>query len=155
MKRHGFHGLRASHGVSISHRSHGSTGQHQDPGRVFPGKKMAGRMGGNRHATVQNLRVLRIDSRNDTILVLGNVPGPKGGIVTLHDSVRDTIGKAKNASNKSKLRSGETAKGNESNEAYLPEGVADLPFPAGTKEMEKSWPQIVEAAPVEVKADVK
>ena len=76
MKRHNFGGLRASHGVSISHRSHGSTGQNQDPGRVFKGKKMAGRMG-NKKVTKQNLRVVQIDNDNKLILVKGSVPGKK------------------------------------------------------------------------------
>ncbi|KAK0521891.1 hypothetical protein OC835_006749 [Tilletia horrida] len=148
MKRHGFHGLRASHGVSISHRSHGSTGQHQDPGRVFPGKKMAGRMGGTAHRTVQNARVLRIDSRDELILVQGQVPGPEGGTVYVTDAKRALIGKAANAFSKGKLRSGALAQGNEDATEYLPEGVDDLPFPAGTKEMARSMPEVVELGPV-------
>ena len=76
MKRHNFGGLRASHGVSISHRSHGSTGQNQDPGRVFKGKKMAGRMG-NRKVTKQNLKIIEIDETNNLLIVKGSVPGKK------------------------------------------------------------------------------
>ncbi len=87
MKRHNFGGLRASHGVSISHRSHGSTGQNQDPGRVFKGKKMAGRMG-NRKVTKQNLRIIDIDSKNNLLIVKGSVPGKKNSIVYLKDSVK-------------------------------------------------------------------
>ncbi|MCT4682164.1 MAG: 50S ribosomal protein L3 [Roseicyclus sp.] len=87
MKRHNFGGLRASHGVSISHRSHGSTGQCQDPGRVFKGKKMAGHMGAAR-VTTQNLQVVRTDSDRGLIMIKGAVPGSKGGWVTVKDAVK-------------------------------------------------------------------
>ena len=87
MKRHNFGGLRASHGVSISHRSHGSTGQNQDPGRVFKGKKMAGRMG-NKKVTKQNLKVIDVDSENNLLMVKGSVPGKKNTIIYLKDSVK-------------------------------------------------------------------
>ena len=87
MKRHNFGGLRASHGVSISHRSHGSTGQNQDPGRVFKGKKMAGRMGGTK-VTKQNLKVLDIDNENKLLIIKGSMPGKKNTIVYLKDSVK-------------------------------------------------------------------
>jgi len=87
MKRHNFGGLRASHGVSISHRSHGSTGQCQDPGKVFKGKKMAGHMGAAR-VTVQNLEVVRTDSERGLIMIKGAVPGAKGGGVTVKDAVK-------------------------------------------------------------------
>jgi large subunit ribosomal protein L3 len=87
MKRHNFGGLRASHGVSISHRSHGSTGQCQDPGRVFKGKKMAGHMGAAR-VTTQNLQVVRTDTDRGLIMVKGAVPGSKGGWVTIKDAVK-------------------------------------------------------------------
>jgi len=87
MKRHNFGGLRASHGVSISHRSHGSTGQNQDPGRVFKGKKMAGRMG-NKKVTKQNLKVINVDSENNLLMVKGSVPGKKNSIIYLKDSVK-------------------------------------------------------------------
>ena len=87
MKRHNFGGLRASHGVSISHRSHGSTGQNQDPGRVFKGKKMAGRMG-HRNVTKQNLKVMDIDEKNNLIVVKGSVPGTRNSTVYLKDSVK-------------------------------------------------------------------
>ncbi len=87
MKRHNFGGLRASHGVSISHRSHGSTGQCQDPGRVFKGKKMAGHMGAAR-VTTQNLQVVRTDAERGLIMVKGAVPGSKGGWVTIKDAVK-------------------------------------------------------------------
>jgi len=87
MKRHNFGGLRASHGVSISHRSHGSTGQCQDPGKVFKGKKMAGHMGAQK-VTTQNLEVVRTDVERGLILIKGAVPGSKGGWVLLSDAVK-------------------------------------------------------------------
>ena len=87
MKRWNFGGLRASHGVSVSHRSHGSTGQCQDPGKVFKGKKMAGHMGAAR-VTTQNLQVIRTDSDRGLIMVKGAVPGSKGGWVTIKDAVK-------------------------------------------------------------------
>ncbi len=87
MKRHNFAGLRASHGVSISHRSHGSTGQCQDPGKVFKGKKMAGHMGASR-VTTQNLKVVRTDLGRGLLMVKGSVPGSKGAWVTVRDSVK-------------------------------------------------------------------
>jgi large subunit ribosomal protein L3 len=90
MKRWNFSGLRASHGVSISHRSHGSTGQCQDPGRVFKGKKMAGHMGAAR-VTTQNLEVVRTDVDRGLIMVKGAVPGSKGGWVTIKDAMKKKL----------------------------------------------------------------
>ena len=90
MKRHNFGGLRASHGVSVSHRSHGSTGQCQDPGKVFKGKKMAGHLGAVR-VTTQNLQVVRTDSDRGLIMVKGSVPGSKGGWVTIKDAVKKAL----------------------------------------------------------------
>jgi len=90
MKRHNFSGLRASHGVSISHRSHGSTGQCQDPGRVFKGKKMAGHMGAAR-VTTQNLEVVRTDADRGLVFIKGAVPGSKGGWVTVKDAVKKKL----------------------------------------------------------------
>ena len=87
MKRHNFGGLRASHGVSISHRSHGSTGQCQDPGKVFKGKKMAGHMGAAK-VTTQHLQVVKTDADRGLIMVKGAVPGSKGGWVTIKDAVK-------------------------------------------------------------------
>ena len=87
MKRHNFAGLRASHGVSISHRSHGSTGQNQDPGKVFKGKKMAGHMGA-KQVTKQNLKVIEIDEENNLIVVKGSVPGKKNSVVFLKDAIK-------------------------------------------------------------------
>ena len=87
MKRHNFGGLRATHGVSISHRSHGSTGQCQEPGKVFKGKKMAGHMGAVR-VTMQNLEVARVDSAEGLVLIKGGVPGSKGSWVEIRDAVK-------------------------------------------------------------------
>lgn len=90
MKRHNFSGLRATHGVSISHRSHGSTGQCQDPGKVFKGKKMAGHMGAER-VTVHNLSIVRTDSDLGVVLVRGAVPGAKNGWVLIKDAVKKPL----------------------------------------------------------------
>ena len=90
MKRWNFKGLRATHGVSISHRSHGSTGQCQDPGKVFKGKKMAGHMGAAR-VTTQNLEVMKTDAERGLIMIKGAVPGSKGGWVTVKDAVKKSL----------------------------------------------------------------
>ncbi|KAJ6644909.1 50S ribosomal protein L2, partial [Pseudolycoriella hygida] len=90
MKRHNFRGLEASHGVSISHRSHGSTGGRQDPGKVFKGKKMAGHMGDAR-VTIQNLKVVETHKEQGIIIVSGNIPGSKGSYVYVKDAVKKTI----------------------------------------------------------------
>ena len=87
MKRHNFGGLRASHGVSVSHRSHGSTGQRQDPGKTFKGKKMAGHLGAVR-VTTQNLRVVSADAERGLLMVRGSVPGSEGGCVFISDAVK-------------------------------------------------------------------
>ena len=90
MKRHNFAGLEATHGVSISHRSHGSTGNSQDPGRVWKGKKMAGQYG-NVNKTIQNLTVLEINDVDDLLYVKGSVPGPKNGYLTVRDAIKSTL----------------------------------------------------------------
>ena len=87
MKRHNFGGLRATHGVSVSHRSHGSTGQCQDPGRTFKGKKMAGHMGDSR-VTIHNLEVVEIISEDGIILIKGAVPGSKGTLLVIRDAIK-------------------------------------------------------------------
>jgi large subunit ribosomal protein L3 len=92
MKRWNFAGLRATHGVSVSHRSHGSTGQRQDPGKVFKGKKMAGHMGDVR-VTTQNLEVVQTDKDRGLLLVRGAVPGAKGGWVLVRDAVKRPLHK--------------------------------------------------------------
>ena len=88
MKRHNFGGLRASHGVSISHRAHGSTGQNQDPGKVFKGKKMAGHMG-DKLRSMQNLEIIKTDLNNDLIYLKGSIPGSKNSEVLLKKSVKN------------------------------------------------------------------
>jgi large subunit ribosomal protein L3 len=85
MKRHNFGGLRATHGVSVSHRSHGSTGQRQDPGKTFKGKKMAGHMGDVR-VTMQNLKIVSVDAERGLIMIRGAVPGAEGGYVLVQDA---------------------------------------------------------------------
>ncbi|KAF5380884.1 hypothetical protein D9615_004028 [Tricholomella constricta] len=132
MKRWGFHGLAASHGVSVSHRSSGSAGNCQDPGRIWPGKKMAGRMGGKR-ITTQNLAVVRVDTNLDLIFVRGNVPGVDNAQVLIRDAKKKMTA----------LSSHNQAKG--LYEKVLPKGVDDLPFPAGTVELAKVLPSIIEA----------
>ena len=87
MKRHNFSGLRASHGVSVSHRSHGSTGNSQDPGRVFKGKKMAGHMGAKR-VTKQNLKIIDINLNENLISIQGSVPGRRNSIVLIKDAIK-------------------------------------------------------------------
>ncbi|KAI5480969.1 hypothetical protein MNV49_006779 [Pseudohyphozyma bogoriensis] len=131
MKRHGFAGLRASHGTSVSHRSHGSTGQHQDPGRVFPGKKMAGRMGG-KNVTTQNLLVHRIDTLHNVVYVRGAVPGPPGGFVRVTDAKKKVGWKAKSRADKGVGKPGEVL-----------DGIKGFPMP-GTKELADLLPREIE-----------
>ena len=88
MKRHNFSGLRASHGVSISHRAHGSTGQNQDPGKVFKGKKMAGHMG-DKIRTIQNIEIIKTDTENNLIYLKGSIPGSKNAEVLIKRSVKN------------------------------------------------------------------
>ncbi len=88
MKRHNFSGLRATHGVSVSHRSHGSTGQRQDPGKVFKGKKMAGHMG-NKNRTIQNIEIIKTDSENDLLYLKGSIPGSKNTHVLIKKAVKN------------------------------------------------------------------
>ncbi|KAH8833707.1 translation protein [Flagelloscypha sp. PMI_526] len=132
MKRWNFGGLAASHGVSISHRKIGSTGQHQDPGRVFPGKKMPGRMGGHRR-TVQNLSVIRIDTDLNLVFVKGHVPGIDDAQVLVRDSKKKMVFPSKHNQLKGLY------------EKVLPKGIDDLPFPAGTDLMAKSLPTVIES----------
>ena len=88
MKRHNFGGLRASHGVSISHRAHGSTGQNQDPGKVFKGKKMAGHMG-DKIRTIQNIEIIKTDKENNLLFLKGSIPGSKNTEVLIKKSVKN------------------------------------------------------------------
>ena len=92
MKRHNFAGLRASHGVSVSHRAHGSTGQNQDPGKVFKGKKMAGHMG-DKFRTIQNLEIIKSDLENNLIYVKGSIPGSKNSMVLIQKNKKKLIKK--------------------------------------------------------------
>ena len=89
MKRHNFHGLRATHGVSVSHRSHGSTGQRQSPGKTFKNKKMAGHLGAAR-VTIQSLEVISADAERGVLMIKGAVPGSKGGFVLVKDAAKRT-----------------------------------------------------------------
>jgi len=88
MKRHNFSGLRATHGVSVSHRSHGSTGQRQDPGKVFKGKKMAGHMG-NKLRTIQNIEIIKADIENNLLYLKGSIPGSKNSHVIIKKAVKN------------------------------------------------------------------
>ncbi|KAH9945902.1 mitochondrial 50S ribosomal protein L3 [Epithele typhae] len=137
MKRWNFKGLRASHGVSVSHRSAGAIGAHQDPGRVWPGKKMAGRMGDKR-ITTQNLAVVRVDTDLDLIYVRGAVPGVDDAQVMVRDAKKKMNQLSRHAAQKD-----ETDK-------VLPKGLVTLPFPAGTKEMAKTLPSIIAAPSMRV-----
>ena len=105
MKRHNFGGLRASHGVSISHRAHGSTGQNQDPGKVFKGKKMAGHMG-SKMRTKQNIEIIKTDLENNIMYLKGSIPGSKNSEVMVKKSVKNlskmTIGEKQAAAEEAK-----------------------------------------------------
>ncbi|KAH7102289.1 mitochondrial 50S ribosomal protein L3 [Auriculariales sp. MPI-PUGE-AT-0066] len=133
MKRWGFSGLSASHGVSVSHRSSGSTGQHQDPGRVWPGKKMAGRMGGE-YATQQNLYVAGVDSQLNLIYIRGCLPGVDDATVFVVDAKKKVVSNARTEKNRGRQLK------------ILPRGVNDLPFPAGTEKLASNLPPIVMAS---------
>ena len=110
MKRHNFGGLRASHGVSISHRSHGSTGQRQDPGKVFKGKKMAGHMG-DKIRTMLNLEIIKSDLENDLIYLRGSIPGSKNSTVLLRESVKNVTRKTLKEKHEAKVKAAQAKKG--------------------------------------------
>ena len=110
MKRWNFGGLRASHGVSVSHRSHGSTGQRQDPGKVFKGKKMAGHMG-DRLRTILNLEIIKSDLENNLLYLRGSIPGSKNSTVLLRESVKKITKKTLNEKYEAKLKKAESKKG--------------------------------------------
>ena len=129
MKRHNFGGLEATHGVSVSHRSHGSTGQRQDPGRVFKGKKMAGHMGATR-VTTQNLEVVAIDQEDNLVLVRGAVPGTDKGWVFIRDAVKTALPA----------------------EAPKPAGLRETAVPAKAKAEEKAEDVKIEEAAVTAEA---
>ena len=110
MKRWNFGGLRASHGVSVSHRSHGSTGQRQDPGKVFKGKKMAGHMG-DKLRTMLNLEIVKSDLENDLLYLRGSIPGSKNTTVLLRESVKKVTRKTTSEKYEDKLKKAQAAKG--------------------------------------------
>ena len=110
MKRRNFGGLRATHGVSVSHRSHGSTGQRQDPGKVFKGKKMAGHMG-DKYRTMLNLEIIKSDLENDLLFVKGSIPGSKNSTVYLRSSVKDVRRKTVAEKQQELIKKAEAAKG--------------------------------------------
>ena len=110
MKRHNFGGLRASHGVSVSHRSHGSTGQRQDPGRVFKGKKMAGHMG-DKLRTMLNLEVIKSDLDNSLLYLKGSIPGSKNTTVMLRKSIKNIRKKTTLEKIEAKAKAAEASKG--------------------------------------------
>ena len=110
MKRWNFGGLRASHGVSVSHRSHGSTGQRQDPGKVFKGKKMAGHMG-DKLRTMLNLEIVKSDLENNLLYLKGSIPGSKNTQVLLRESVKNITRKTTNEKYEAKLKKAELKKG--------------------------------------------
>ena len=119
-----FGGLRATHGVSLSHRSHGSTGQRQDPGKVFKNKKMAGHMGDDTVTTL-NLKVVRLDVEKGLLLIEGAVPGSKGGWIMVRDAVKKAL--PKEAPKPGKFRLADEA--NKKPEAKAEAPVADAPAP--------------------------
>ena len=110
MKKYNFRGLRASHGVSVSHRSHGSTGQNQDPGKVFKGKKMAGHMG-DKYRTMLNLEIIKSDLDNSLIYLKGSIPGSKNSQVLLRESIKDVRRKTIQEKIDFKNKKAESAKG--------------------------------------------
>ena len=110
MKRWNFSGLRASHGVSVSHRAHGSTGQNQDPGKVFKGKKMAGHMG-DKMRTMLNLEIIKSDIENNLIYLRGSIPGSKNTTVYLRESVKNITRKTVAEKHEAKLKKAEAKKG--------------------------------------------
>ena len=110
MKRWNFGGLRASHGVSVSHRSHGSTGQRQDPGKVFKGKKMAGHMG-DKPRTILNLEIIKSDLENNLIYLKGSIPGSKNSTVLLRESVKNVTRKTFKEKHEAKVKAAAAKKG--------------------------------------------
>ena len=110
MKRWNFGGLRASHGVSVSHRSHGSTGQRQDPGKVFKGKKMAGHMG-DKYRTMLNLEVVKSDLENGLLYLRGSIPGSKNATVYIRESIKDVRRKTTSEIYEEKVKKAAAAKG--------------------------------------------
>ncbi len=110
MKRWNFGGLRASHGVSVSHRSHGSTGQRQDPGKVFKGKKMAGHMG-DKQRTMLNLEIIKSDFENSLLYIKGSIPGSKNSTVLLRESIKNISKKTLKEKYEEKVKAAQAKKG--------------------------------------------
>ncbi len=110
MKRWNFGGLRASHGVSVSHRSHGSTGQRQDPGKVFKGKKMAGHMG-DKLRTMLNLEVVKSDLENNLLYLKGSIPGSKNSTIFLRESIKNVTRKTIKEKHEAKIKAAAAKKG--------------------------------------------
>ena len=110
MKKYNFGGLRASHGVSVSHRSHGSTGQRQDPGRVFKGKKMAGHMGDN-FRTMLNLEIVKSDLENNLLYLKGSIPGSKNSTILVRQSIKNVRRKTLIQKIEAKIKIAAAAKG--------------------------------------------
>jgi len=136
MKRHNFSGLRATHGVSVSHRAHGSTGQNQDPGKVFKGKKMAGHMG-DKFRTIQNLEVIKSDLENNLIFVKGSIPGSKNSLVLIQKNSKKinritTVEKIKKKQVQSQLTPTSTKQ-----KAKSPEKKETVPAKEKNKEVKK------------------
>jgi len=151
MKRHNFGGLRATHGVSISHRSHGSTGQCQEPGRVFKGKKMAGHMGAAK-VTTQNLQVVKTDSDRGLLMIKGAVPGSKGGWVTVKDAVKKPF--PENAILPAALRSAAAAAAKAAEEAAAEAAAEEAAAAeAAAAEAAAAEEEALKAAEAEIAAD--
>ena len=131
MKRHNFGGLRATHGVSVSHRSHGSTGQRQDPGKVFKGKKMAGHMG-DKYRTTLNLEIIRSDQENNLLYIKGSIPGSKNSEVFLRDSVKSINKKTVKEKFETKSKKTETSK-NKKTDSAKPKKTEPAKKPEGKK----------------------
>jgi len=134
MKRHNFSGLRASHGVSVSHRAHGSTGQNQDPGKVFKGKKMAGHMG-NKIRTIQNIEIIKSDIENNLIFVKGSIPGSKNSIVLIQKNIK----KHNKKTTLEKIKLLQPDKGTESTKSKPQEKKENLKEKPKAKEAKAKW----------------
>ncbi|QTD57901.1 50S ribosomal protein L3 [Parasphingorhabdus cellanae] len=150
MKRWGFGGMRATHGVSISHRAHGSTGQNQDPGKVFKGKKMAGHMGA-KNRTQQNLEIVRTDAARGLIFVRGSVPGSKGGWLLVKDAVKVALPEGVPFPGAMRRNADETA--TEDAPAGMIEADAAIERPVGPTDAEIA--AAVAETPAEEKSDAK
>ena len=140
MKRYNFAGLRATHGVSVSHRSHGSTGQRQDPGKVFKGKKMAGHMG-DKERTIQNLEIIKSDYENNLIFIKGSVPGSKNTIVLIQKTTKN-INRATTLEKISKLKTEAPKAGKvktETKKNQSPQKAATEKDTSQKKEKDKKW----------------